>query len=36
MEFVIMQNSKNGPEVVYPNAIATMKPIYPAPSYSNR
>ena len=36
MEFVIMQNMKGGPEVVYPPAIATAKPAYPAPAYSTR
>ena len=36
MEFVIMQNQKSGPEVVYPKEIATAKPVYPMPPYSSR
>ena len=36
MEFVIMQNQKNGPEVVYPAEIATAKPVFPMPPYSKR
>ena len=36
MEFVIMQNQKNGPEVVYPAEIATAKPVFPMPPYSQR
>ena len=36
MEFVIMQNMEGGPEVVFPEAIATTKPMYPAPPYGDR
>lgn len=36
MEFVIMQNQKDGPEVVYPAEIATAKPVFPMPPYSKR
>lgn len=36
MEFVIMQNQKNGPEVIYPASVATAKAIYPMPPYSTR
>ncbi len=36
MEFVIMQNQKNGPEVVYPPEIETSKAIHPAPNYKDR
>lgn len=36
MEFVIMQNQKDGPEVVYPDAIATAEPVYPVPGYGER
>lgn len=36
MEFVIMQNQDSGPEVVYPSEVATAKPVYPVPMYSNR
>lgn len=32
MEFVIMQNMADGPEVIYPADIATAKPAYPAPA----
>ena len=36
MEFVVMQNQKDGLEVVYPDSIATAKPIYPVPTYAER
>jgi branched-chain amino acid transport system substrate-binding protein len=36
MEFVIMQNLKSGPEVVFPPEIATAKAVYPVPAYSSR
>lgn len=36
MEFVVMQNQKQGLEVVYPPSIATAKPVYPVPAYSKR
>lgn len=36
MEFVIMQNMKDGPEVIYPPEIATAEPVYPAPPFSER
>lgn len=36
MEFVIMQNQKSGPEVIYPAEIATAKPVFPMPPYSKR
>ena len=36
MEFVIMQNLKSGPEVVYPPEIATAKAVYPVPAFSSR
>lgn len=36
MEFVVMQNQKDGLEVVYPDSVATAKPIYPMPPYSER
>jgi hypothetical protein len=36
MEFVIMQNQKTGPEVVYPPQIKTAEPIYPAPPFNER
>ena len=36
MEFVIMQNQANGPEVVWPEAIRTAAPVYPVPKFSAR
>jgi len=36
MEFVVMQNQKQGLEVVYPEGVATGKPIYPVPPYDKR
>ncbi len=36
MEFVIMQNQKNGAQVVYPPAVRTAEPIYPVPKFSDR
>lgn len=36
MEFVVMQNQKDGLEVVYPESVATAKPIYPVPPYGER
>jgi len=36
MEFVIMQNMPDGPEVVYPEAVRTAKPAYPVPTFSKR
>jgi len=36
MEFVVMQNQKQGLEVVYPESIATAKPVLPVPDYSKR
>ncbi len=36
MEFVIMQNQDDGPQVVWPPEIRTAEPIYPAPPYSER
>ena len=36
MEFVIMQNQQNGPEVIFPDSVATAKAIYPMPAYSKR
>jgi hypothetical protein len=36
MEFVIMQNQANGPEVVWPAAVRTAEPIYPVPVFSKR
>jgi branched-chain amino acid transport system substrate-binding protein len=36
MEFVIMQNLENGPEVVFPETIATAKAAYPAPPFGSR
>ena len=36
MEFVVMQNQKQGLEVVYPDSIATAKPVYPVPTYDKR
>lgn len=36
MEFVIMQNQKSGPEVIYPAEVATAKPVYPAPAFTGR
>ncbi len=36
MEFVIMQNQKDGPQVVYPKAIRTAEPIHPVPKFSER
>lgn len=35
-EFAIMQNMPNGPEVIYPPAVATAKAAYPAPAYGSR
>lgn len=32
MEFVIMQNMADGPEVIFPPEIATAKAVYPAPA----
>jgi hypothetical protein len=36
MEFVIMQNQKNGAQVVYPPEVRTAEPIYPVPKFSDR
>ena len=36
MEFVVMQNQKQGLEVVYPPSVATAKAIYPVPTYKQR
>ena len=36
MEFIIMQNQKSGPEVIYPAAVKTAEPIFPAPGYGER
>ncbi|MDP6708235.1 MAG: amino acid ABC transporter substrate-binding protein [Alphaproteobacteria bacterium] len=36
MEFVIMQNHKNGPQVVWPPEIRTAEPIFPVPKFSER
>ena len=36
MEFVIMQNQKSGPEVIYPAEVATAKPVYPVPAFGSR
>ncbi len=36
MEFVVMQNQQDGPEVVYPTAIKTAEPIFPVPTYKDR
>lgn len=36
MEFVIMQNLDDGPEVIYPEEIATAQPVYPVPPFSER
>ena len=36
MEFVVMQNQEQGLEVVYPESIATAKPVLPVPDYSKR
>jgi hypothetical protein len=35
-EFSIMQTTPNGLEVVYPPPVATAKPIYPVPPFSQR
>ena len=35
-EFAIMQNMPNGPEVVFPPAVATAKSVYPAPPFNAR
>jgi len=32
----VMQNQPQGLEVVYPEAIATAKPIYPVPVFAKR
>jgi branched-chain amino acid transport system substrate-binding protein len=36
MEFVIMQNMEEGPEVIYPGEIATAEPVYPSPPFDER
>lgn len=36
MEFVIMQNLEDGPEVVYPPEIKTADAVYPVPPFSER
>jgi len=36
MEFVIMQNQANGPEVVWPKPVRTAEPIFPVPKYGQR
>jgi branched-chain amino acid transport system substrate-binding protein len=36
MEFVIMQNQKNGPGVIFPASVATAKAVYPIPPYFSR
>jgi branched-chain amino acid transport system substrate-binding protein len=36
MEFAVMQKQPQGLEVVYPDAIATAKPIYPIPPFAKR
>ena len=36
MQFVVMQNQANGPEVVFPPEVRTAEPIYPVPKYGDR
>jgi len=36
MEFVVMQNLPDGPEVIFPEAVATTKAVYPVPPFSER
>ena len=36
MEFVVMQNQKEGLEVVYPPSVATAKAVYPVPTFGQR
>ena len=36
MEFSIMQNQKNGPEVIWPEPVRTAKAVYPVPKWSER
>ena len=36
MEFVVMQNQKQGLEVVFPASVATGKPVFPVPTYDKR
>lgn len=36
MEFSIMQNQKDGPEVIWPESVRTAKAVYPAPKWSER
>lgn len=36
MEFVVMQNQKQGLEVVYPESVATAKPVLPVPDFNKR
>ena len=36
MQFVVMQNHANGPEVVFPPEVRTAAPIYPVPKYGDR
>jgi len=36
MAFSVMQKEPEGLEVVYPDAVATAKPIYPVPPLSRR
>lgn len=36
MEFVIMQNLDDGPQVVWPAEIRTAEPIFPMPAYDQR
>ncbi len=36
MQFVVMQNHENGPEVVFPPEVRTAAPIYPVPKYGDR
>ncbi|MCG8562229.1 MAG: branched-chain amino acid ABC transporter substrate-binding protein, partial [Hyphomicrobiales bacterium] len=36
MEFVVMQNQKQGLEVVFPASVATGKPVFPVPAYDKR
>lgn len=36
MEFIVMQNQKSGPEVIFPKEVATSKAMYPVPAFSAR
>lgn len=36
MQYVIQQNLKDGPKVVFPETVKTAEPVFPAPGWATR